>query len=416
MDDVASVPTPGRYRALFATPHARRLTASALVARLPMGMVPLALLLVVRDGGGSYGAAGLVSGSYLVSAGIGSPVAGRLMDRRGAARILLRRALLSPLALLAAGGLAVAGAPLVAIGGCAAVAGALLPPVGAALRTLWPRLLEGTNLRTTAYALEASLQEIFFVVGPLLVALAAGLLAPVAGLAIAAAAGAIGTTVFATTPPVRAWRPDEAHASAGRAGALGAIGVRTIVLFGVCCGLAFGGAEVGMPAFAEAHGSAALGGVPLALFAAGSLVGGLVVGARTTREPRSLMRISSVLLAIGLAPLLLAPSLAVLAVLAFVAGLPIAPSFAAAYGLLDRVAARGTHAEAFAWIGTAVSAGLAAGAALGGVAIDEWGVDAAFTLGCGGAALAALVAAYGPGLGVLARSETAGGSERASQS
>jgi predicted MFS family arabinose efflux permease len=181
-------------------------------------------------------------------------------------------------------------------------------------------------------------------------------------------------------------------------GALGAGGVRTIILFGVCCGLAFGGAEVGMPAFAEHHGSAALGGIPLALFAAGSLVGGLVVGARTTREPRSLLQLSSVLLAVGLAPLVLAPSVPVLAVLAFVAGLPIAPSFAAAYGLLDRVARPGTNAEAFAWIGTALSAGLAAGATLGGMAIDEWGVDAAFALGCAGAALGALVAKFGPGL------------------
>jgi predicted MFS family arabinose efflux permease len=103
---------------------------------------------------------------------------------------------------------------------------------------------------------------------------------------------------------------------------------------------------------------------------------------------------------VGLAPLVLAPSLPVLAVLAFVAGLPIAPSFAAAYGLLDRVARPGTNAEAFAWIGTALSAGLAAGATLGGMAIDEWGVDAAFALGCGGAALAALVAALGQGLPV----------------
>lgn len=398
MEDVVPAPSGGRYRALFATPYARRLTASALVARLPTGMVPLALLLVVRDGGGGYGAAGLVSGSFLVSAGLGAPVAGRLMDRRGASRILLRRAFLSPFALLLAGGLSVRGAPLVAVGACAAISGALLPPVGSALRALWPRLLEGPTLRTTAYALEASLQEIFFVVGPLLVALAAGLLAPVVALLIAAAAGSTGTLAFATAPPVRAWRPDASHADAGRIGALGSTGVRTIVGFGICCGLAFGGAEVGMPAFAELHGSAPLGGVPLALFAAGSLVGGLVVGARSNREPRSLLRVSSVLLAVGLVPLLLAPSLPILSVLAFVAGLPIAPSFAAAYGLLDRLARPGTNAEAFAWIGTALSAGLASGAALGGMAIDEWGVDAAFALGCGGAGLGALVAAFGPGL------------------
>jgi predicted MFS family arabinose efflux permease len=103
-------------------------------------------------------------------------------------------------------------------------------------------------------------------------------------------------------------------------------------------------------------------------------------------------------LAHALVPLALAPTLPALAVLAFLAGLPIAPAFAASYGLVDRVARRGTQAEAFAWIGTAVSAGLAFGAALGGAAVDEFGVPAAFVLGCGGAALGAVIAAVGPGL------------------
>ena len=47
-----------RYRALFQVPHVRRLVLSGLLARLPMGMVGLALLLLVRDNGGSYAAAG----------------------------------------------------------------------------------------------------------------------------------------------------------------------------------------------------------------------------------------------------------------------------------------------------------------------------------------------------------------------
>ncbi len=397
MEEALAAP-PGRYRALLATPHARRLIASGLVARLPMGMVPLALLLLVRDTGAGYGAAGLVSGGYLVAAALGAPVAGRLVDRRGQRRILVTRGVVFPLLLLAVAVLALAEAPLVAVGVCAALAGVLLPPVGASLRAIWPRLLEGTELRTTAYALEASLQEVFFVVGPLVVALVAGLVHPAAALAVAALAGGGGTLAFAAAPPVRAWLPEQEPSGAGPLGALESAGVRTIVLFGVFCGVAFGGAEVGMPAFAEEHGNAALGGVPLALFAGGSLVGGLVVGARTNREPRSLLRLASVLLALGLAPLALAPSLTVLAVLGFLAGLPIAPCFAAAYGLLDSAARRGTQAEAFAWISTAVGGGLAAGAALAGAAVDAYGVEAPFVLGCGGAAVAAAIAAFGRGL------------------
>ena len=65
--------------------------------------------------------------------------------------------------------LALLDAPLVLIGGCAAAAGALMPPVGSSLRALWPRMFSDGELRAAAYALEASLHEITFIVGPLLV-------------------------------------------------------------------------------------------------------------------------------------------------------------------------------------------------------------------------------------------------------
>ena len=105
-----------RYRALFQVPHVRRLVLSGLLARLPMGMVGLALLLLVRDSGGSYAAAGAVSGAYFVATAIGAPIAGRLVDRRGQTRILLPRALIFPAVLLGVCALALLDAPLPAIG------------------------------------------------------------------------------------------------------------------------------------------------------------------------------------------------------------------------------------------------------------------------------------------------------------
>ena len=89
-----------------------------------------------------YGQAGAIVGAYLVAAAVGSPIAGRLVDRRGHARILRPRALLFPSLLLLIGALAVLDAPTVAIGASAIAAGVLFPPVGASLRSLWPRLLE----------------------------------------------------------------------------------------------------------------------------------------------------------------------------------------------------------------------------------------------------------------------------------
>lgn len=387
-----------RYRALFEVPHVRRLVLSGLLARVPMGMIGLALLLLVRESGGGYAAAGAVSGAYFVATAIGSPIAGRLVDSRGQARVLLPRAVIHPALIAGVCVLALLDAPLALIGACAAAAGGLTPPVGASLRSLWPRMFANGELRATAYALEASLQEIIFVVGPLLVALLTAAASPVLALGVAAAAGGTGTTLLALAEPVRAWRPEENRHAGSILGALESRGVVTIISLSTCLGLGFGATEVGFPAFAEGHGGAELGSIPLSLFAAGSLVGGLVAGARVTVTPARLLRVSTVLLAFGLALPLLGWSLPSIAVLAFLAGLPIAPVVMAAYGLIDAVATRGTTAEAFAWITTAVFVGFSVGTALGGTLIDAFGARAAFGLGAAAVSLGAILVAVGPGL------------------
>ena len=386
-----------RYGALFRVPHVRRLVLSGMLARLPVGMIGLALLLLVRENGGSYAAAGGVSGAYFVATAVGAPISGRLVDRRGQARILRSRAVVFPLLLLGVCALALIDAPAALIGAAAAAAGALMPPVGASLRTLWPRLFGDAELRAAAYALEASLQEVTFIVGPLLVALLTTAFSPVVALGVAAAAGGVGTMLIALSEPVRAWRPEEGHA-ASFLGALQSRGVLTIIGLSACLGLGFGGTEVGFPAFAEGHGGAELGSIPLSLFAGGSLVGGLVAGARVTMTPLRLLRVSAVVLAVGLALPLLGWSLPSMAVLAFLAGLAIAPVVMSAYGLVDAVAARGTAAEAFSWVTTAVFAGFSVGMALGGTLIDAYGAKASFVLGTVAASLGALLVAAGPGL------------------
>src|SRR6187397_1986120 len=218
-----------RYRALFQVPHVQRLVLSGLLARLPMGMVGLALLLLVRENGGGYAAAGAVSGGYFIATAIGAPIAGRLVDRRGQARILHRRAVIFPALLGGVFVLALVDAPLALVGACAAAAGTLMPPVGSSLRALWPRMFSDGKLRAAAYALEASLQEITFIAGPLLVAVLTAAASPVLALGVAAAVGGIGTTLIALAEPVRAWRPEEERHAASILGALESRGVVTIV-------------------------------------------------------------------------------------------------------------------------------------------------------------------------------------------
>jgi MFS family permease len=387
----------GRYSALAREPHVAALLGWGMVARLSLGMTPLALILLVRSEGGSYAAAGGVAAAYSIAIAAGAPFAGRQVDRHGRVHVLLPRAIAYPALLAAVAVLGVIGVPFVALGAVGAAAGALLPPVGASVRTLLP-LIAPAGLRSTAFALEASLQEVFFVGGPLLVALLAAI-RPVAALVGAAVTAGVGTFALTRVRPVRETEPPSATERTW-IGALAARGVRTIVALAVFMGLAFGALEVAMPGFAERHGSRALAGLALASFSGGSLVGGLVIGLRHAVDDRSRVLIFTALLPAGLALPLLADSLPVMCALVFVAGLPIAPLVTGACGLVERIAPPGTHAETFAWIGTAISSGIAGGTAVGGWLVDAHGVRTSIAVGVAAAAVGAIV--------VTARRQTLG--------
>ena len=379
-----------RYVAVLGAPGVAPVVCASLLARLTVGMAPLATLLLIRGEGRSYAVAGIVLAASSLASAIAWPLFGRLADRVGQTRVLLPLACIYPAAFGGLALLAVREAPVAALAACAVLAGATLPPIGACMRALWPSLLPGEELRDTAYALEAWLQELFFVVGPLIVAVLAAVGPPWAAVLVAAALCAVGTAWFALTPPVRA--AERTRRSHSRAGALGSAAVRTVILASFALGTAFGVAEVCMPAFAEDHGSRAQGGIALACFSLGSLIGGIWIGTRPAARRLELRFAFSLgALALALVPPLAAPSLPVMCVLMLIAGLPIAPAFAASYGLVDELALPGTTTEAFAWLGTAVVAGVALGTSFGGFAVEQFGLPGALAFAAPCAGVAALL-------------------------
>ena len=62
-----------RYARVLRTPHVLPLMASALVARLPIGIDSLAIVLFLRDRTGSYATAGVVSAAFALGSGAGAP-------------------------------------------------------------------------------------------------------------------------------------------------------------------------------------------------------------------------------------------------------------------------------------------------------------------------------------------------------
>jgi MFS family permease len=158
-------------------------------------------------------------------------------------------------------------------------------------------------------------------------------------------------------------------------------------------GICGGALEVTLTAFGREHGSGAIAGVALSVFSLGSAAGGLVYGSVAARRAplRDLIGFL-VALPAGFALLAVADSVAVMLLLAPIAGLALAPLTTVENTLVPGVAPEGTLAESFTWLITATVLGVAAGSALAGALIDAAGWQTAqlacAALGFAGAGLA----------------------------
>jgi MFS family permease len=114
-------------RSILAAPGVRPLLGSSIVARLPLAMFSIALLVHARQLTGSFAVAGLVTGAYAIASALSAPLLGRLADRRGQRSLLISSAAASALVLIA-DGLLPAGTPAVVLIALGAATGACSPP------------------------------------------------------------------------------------------------------------------------------------------------------------------------------------------------------------------------------------------------------------------------------------------------
>ncbi len=380
------------YRAILAVPGSAGLFASALIARLPQGMSSLAILLLVRGSTHSYAAAGAAVGADAFAVAACAPVAGRLVDRYGRARVLAPFALGQACAYVGLVVAARAGAGAAAQIALAALAGALLPPIAPVVRVLLRRAFDDPITRDTAYALESVLQELVWMTGPLVVAVVIAIVSPSAAVVLLGAIGVLGTLTFLRGRLIKHAGSQPALPRHGSA--LASAELRALLIPVALTGAALGATEVGLPSLALHAGSRPAAGLLLALWSVGSMTGGLWYGGRTWRAPLGARyRVLLIALIACTAPLIAARSILVGAIFSLLVGLPVAPMFSCQYALVGRTAPPGAETEAFTWMSAALVGGIAAGSALGGAAIGLSGVSGPFVLACGVALLAALIAA-----------------------
>lgn len=366
------------FRTALTTQGARTPVLTSLLARMPIAMVGLSLLLYVQRRTDSFTIAGFVSAGTLIGVAIGAVAQGRIMDRNGPTRPLLVMSALfvaSSIAELAAIETARPAPVLVGLGW---LIGLTQPMIGSASRALWTHLLPPGPIRNAAFAYEAISLEVFFILGPAVAGVLVAAPWSGTGFVVSAVCMTLGAIGFSRSGVVRAIRPAP-QAAGPLLGAMASPGMRTVALAALGFGVTIGFVEVAVPAAATNAGHAPLGGVMLAAWSLTSVVFGVYYAAHPWPRRMSL-RLPFLLgvFALFVGPMAIPSSLLGLALLSLVAGMWITPQSTTHSTSIDVVAPSGTATEAFGWVVTAVTLGLAAGQSASGYLVEHVGVWASF--------------------------------------
>jgi hypothetical protein len=272
--------------------------------------------------------------------------------------------------------------PAAAFIGLSAVAGFAAAPLGAAMRAAWTSITSPGDERTRALSLDATAEEVVFIVGPVVAASLSAAFSPSSALLAATIALLIGTLGL-TTSKVSATLGGRAHETIDTRGArpLRQPGFARVlvVLFGV--GVVLGAIEVVAPAVAVGDHHRGTSGWLLAALSVGSVIGGLVYGHVSWRSAIGLrMTVAAAAmgaLTCGTAFLTTVPGFAIGAV---AIGLFLAPSIVTGYLASEHLVPSHAATEASVWTNTALNLGAAIANAGAGALITGLDTTAAMLL------------------------------------
>ncbi|MEU9121708.1 MFS transporter [Streptomyces sp. NPDC048506] len=385
---------PSPYRAIFGRPGTASFSAAGLLGRMPLSMLGIGVVTMVSQLTGRYGLAGALSATLALSAAVIGPQISRLVDRHGQRRVMRPATLVS---LTAVAGLLLSAQQrwadwtLFVFAACVGC----VPSVGSMIRARWAELYEGSPRELhTAYSWESIVDEVCFIVGPILSIGLSTAWFPEAGPLLAGgflAAGVFWLTAQRGTEPVP--HPREQHA---KGSAMRSRGLQVLVVTFVATGAIFGAIDVVTVAFAEEEGHKAAASLVLAVYALGSCVAGAVFGLMHLKGHASRRWLVGVCaMAVSMVPLQLVDSLPLLGAALFVAGLSIAPTMVTTMALVEEHVPRTQLTEGMTWTSTGLAVGVALGSSAAGWVVDAAGAARGYLVPVAAGVLAALVAFAG---------------------
>jgi MFS family permease len=357
------------YRPVLALPAARAALLLGFFIRIPLFAAGVILTLhVVSTLHRSYGAAGVLSTAATIALAVSSPWRGRLLDKKG-----LRRVVLPSLAVQA---VCWSIAPWVDywwLMGLAALGGLFAVPTFSIIRQVLLAVVPEEQ-RRTALSLDSVCTEFSFMAGPALGVWVATVWDTAISIFVFEWLSIIaGIVLYALNPALRGSNDEEAGTPPPRRSWFG-LPVFAVLAAAAATTIVLGGSDVAIVATLRAMDAQQHIGWVLALWGAGSMVGGLVYGA-WHRSIAAFWLLGG--LALVTAPVALAANLPMAAVLLFVSGLFCAPAITATIDTLSRLVPASARGEAVGWHGSSMTTGIALGAPLAGFAIDaggwQWG-------------------------------------------
>ncbi|OTA20293.1 MFS transporter [Xenorhabdus beddingii] len=383
------------YSELFKPSGAIGFSLAGFMARMPLPMTGIGIIVMLSQLNGRYGLAGAVSATFVLTYALVAPQVSRLVDLYGQYRVLPIATSISVLGVLALLACTYWNTPIWTFFLCAVLAG-FMPSMSAMVRARWTAIYRGQSQLQTAYSLETVFDEISFIAGPPISVGLSVAVFPQAGPLAATLLLALGVCLFvmfrSTEPPVETQK-----VTLETTGSVISIsGVWILALLLACMGMIVGTVDIVSVAFAEQLGRPAAASIVLSVYAIGSCLAGLIFGAIKLKTPLyRLFLIGGLATALTALPFLMANSISGLALAVFIAGLFFAPTMIIAMALVERMVPERKLTEGLTWLLSGLNTGAALGAAAAGQFVDIYGSRGGFMVSLIAGVGIALVTLFG---------------------
>lgn len=385
------------YRTLFSYKGTLSFTLAGMVARLPLPMMGIGIIMMISQLTGSYALAGTISASFVFTYAVLSPQISRLVDTYGQYRVLPLFTLISVIGI---GGMLLATwlqwhISLLFI---FAILTGFMPCISAMIRARWTAIYKEDSRLQTAYSLESVFDEVTFILGPPISVTLNVAFFPQAGLLMSAVFLIIGVFLLVlqrnTEPAITLISSELTPYKTQSVIRFSLVKILTVIM--IFMGVIVGTIDIFSVAFANAQKIPAGASLVLSAYAIGSCFAGLFFGTLKLSIPlHRLLCLGGIATFLTILPLVFVGSIYSLSLVVLISGIFFAPMIIVTMSLIEKSVPENQLTEGMTWLLAGLNVGTAIGATLTGQLVDYSGVQSSVWIAIGASALVMLIAFLG---------------------